>query len=226
MGVFRGFLRRNVKSHVDYPRNVSTENMTRPGEVKNVPKTAKIEGYYTCFRTISGPELWTPRDSSYGHVSSLEMSHVAWNKYVDVFTFISRQFWVSREINKWGCLKAFRYNANCAKDPRNVTSHVGIPRNASGENIVRPRKSPKMSPKQPKLKVIVHDFGLSRGPSSERHRIQSTTMGVHWKGVMWFGTNIWMPLRSLRDDFVFHEKRTNGVFRGFARQCKLYQAHA
>ena len=46
---------RNVTSHVGTPRNVSGENMTRPGKVKkNVPKTAKIEGYNTCFWTFSG----------------------------------------------------------------------------------------------------------------------------------------------------------------------------
>ena len=26
---------------------------------------------------------------------------MAWNEYVDVFTFILRQFWVSREIKIW-----------------------------------------------------------------------------------------------------------------------------
>ena len=33
---------RNVKSHVDFPRNVSGENMSRPGEVQKCPKIAKI----------------------------------------------------------------------------------------------------------------------------------------------------------------------------------------
>ena len=33
----------------------------------------------------------------------------------------------------------------------------------------QPQKSKKMSLKQPKLKVIIHVFGLSRGPSSERN---------------------------------------------------------
>ena len=40
---------RNVTSHFDTPRNISGEYMTRPGVVKNVPKTTKIEGCYTRF---------------------------------------------------------------------------------------------------------------------------------------------------------------------------------
>ena len=35
------------------------------------------------------------------------MSHVAWNEYVDTITFISSQFWVSREMNKLGVKKPF-----------------------------------------------------------------------------------------------------------------------
>ena len=33
---------RNITSHVDFPRNVSGENMTR---LREVQKTTKIEGY-------------------------------------------------------------------------------------------------------------------------------------------------------------------------------------
>ena len=47
--------------------------------------------------------------------------------------------------------------------------------------------------------------------------------GVHWKWVMWLGTNIWMPLCSFRGNFRFHVKWTNGVFRGFSRQHKWCQ---
>ena len=39
-----------------------------------------------------------------------------------------------------GCFEAFRGNENGAKHPHNVTSHVGIPRNVSGENMTRPEK--------------------------------------------------------------------------------------
>ena len=38
------------------------------------------------------------------------------------------------------CLDAFRGNANGDKHMRNVTSHVGTPRNVSGENMTRPRE--------------------------------------------------------------------------------------
>ena len=78
-----------------------------PEKSKNVSKTAKIEGYNTRFRTFRGPELRTPWDASFGHGRSLEKSHVAWNEYVDAFIFISRQFWVSREMNKWGVQRLF-----------------------------------------------------------------------------------------------------------------------
>ena len=39
-----------------------------------------------------------------------------------------------------GCLEAFRCNANGAKHMRNVTSHVGSPRNFLGEYMTRPGK--------------------------------------------------------------------------------------
>ena len=41
------------------------------------------------------------------------------------------------------------------------------------------RRSHKMSPKEPKLKVIMHTFRISRGPSSERHRMPHRDMGGH-----------------------------------------------
>ena len=52
------------------------------------------------------------------------------------------------------------------------------------------RKSPKMSQKQPKLKVIIHLFWLSRGPSYGCQGMSPSNMGGHWKGVMWLGTNM------------------------------------
>ena len=56
---------RNVRSHVDIPRNFSEENMTRLEKVKkNIPKTTKIEGYNTRFRTFLGLEPRTPGDAS------------------------------------------------------------------------------------------------------------------------------------------------------------------
>ena len=52
---------RNVTSHVGYPKNASGEIMTRPENVENVSKTAKIKGYNTRFRTFPWPELRTPQ---------------------------------------------------------------------------------------------------------------------------------------------------------------------
>ena len=96
------------QNQIGTPKNISRENMTRPGgSKKNVTKTAKIEGFNTRFRIFLGPELRTPRDASKGHGRSLERSYVAWNEYVEAFTFISMQFWVLREMNKWGVQRLF-----------------------------------------------------------------------------------------------------------------------
>ena len=39
-----------------------------------------------------------------------------------------------------GCLEAFQGNTNGAKQPHNLTYHVGFPRNVSGEDMTRPEK--------------------------------------------------------------------------------------
>ena len=75
-----------------------------------------------------------------------------------------------------------------------------------GEKNDKTRKGPNMSKKQPKLKVIIHALGLSRVPISERHGMPPRDMEGHWKVVMWLETNMWMPFRSFRDSFRFHEK--------------------
>ena len=105
-----------------------------------------------------------------------------------------------------GRLEVFRGNINGAKQPRNVTSHVGLPRNVTGENMISPKKGTKMSKNQPKLKVILHAFRVFQSPSSEHHGMPPRAIGGHWKGVMWLGINIWMSLRSFRGNFRFHEK--------------------
>ena len=125
-------------------------------------------------------------------------------------------------MNKW-VFRGFLSNANFAKDPCNVTSQIDTPRNVSRENTTTPRDFSKMSQKQPKLKVIIHTFGLSRGRSFERHGMPPRAMGAHWKGVIWLGTNRWMPLRSFHDNFGFHKKLTYGVLRGFSKLHKWCQ---
>ena len=55
---------RNVTSHVDLPRNVLGENMSRPEIVPKCHENSQSEGYNTRFRTFSGFELRTLRDSS------------------------------------------------------------------------------------------------------------------------------------------------------------------
>ena len=71
-------------------------------------KQAKLKINIHAFGLSRGSELRTPQDASLGHVRSLDKSHVAWNEYVDAFTFISRQFWISREMNKWSVQRLFQ----------------------------------------------------------------------------------------------------------------------
>ena len=66
-----------------------------------------------------------------------------------------------------GCLETFQGNTNDAKHPRYVTKY--------GQS----RRNPKMSQKQPKLKVIIHAFGVSLGLSYGRHEMPLRDMGVH-----------------------------------------------
>ena len=76
--------------------------MTRPKVVQKCPKieTTKIEGCNTRFRTFPWPEIRTTWGAFWGHGLSLDRSQMAWNEYMDAFTFILRQFCVSLEMNK------------------------------------------------------------------------------------------------------------------------------
>ena len=105
-----------------------------------------------------------------------------------------------------GFSETFRGNKNGVNHPQNNTSHIGTPRNVSGENMTRPGEIKKMSQNQSKLKVIIHTFGFSRDSSSERHGMPARGMGGHWKEVMWLRMNMWMLLCSFHDNFRFHEK--------------------
>ena len=133
------------------------------------------------------------------------MSHVDWNEYVDAFMFNSEQFWVSRERKKWDVQRLYEA-MQMVSSTRGTLQVMSALLWMFREKIWPGPKSPKISQKQPKLKVIIHAFGLSRGPSSESHGIPHRDMGGHWKWVMWIGTNMWMPLCSFRDNFGFHEK--------------------
>ena len=79
---------------------------------------------------------------------------MAWNEYLDVFTFISSQFLVFTRNEQMRCLETFRGNANGGKHTRSVTSHVDNPRNFSGENMTRLGKVKKKNvPKTAKIEV-------------------------------------------------------------------------
>ena len=141
---------------------------------------------------------------------------------------LSRQFWVTREMNKWDVKKWGAERLYEAMQILSSTRAMIQVTSALLEMFRRKydqtQRNKKMSQKQPKLKVIIHAFRFSWGPSSKRHGMPRRRMGGHWKGVMWLGTNMWMPLHSFRCNFGFHEKWTNGVLRGFSRQHKWCQA--
>ena len=57
---------------------------------------------------------------------------MAWNEYVDAFTFISTQFWVSQEMNKLEVQRLFEAMQMVPSTRTTFTSHVGTPRNVWG----------------------------------------------------------------------------------------------
>ena len=79
-----------------------------------------------------------------------------------------------------------------------------------------------MFQKQPKLKVIIHAFGLSQGPRSERHGMSPRTMGAHWKRSESCDLErIYGCLYVLFEAIlVFTRNEQMRVFRGFLRQHK------
>ena len=85
---------RSVTSHVDTPRNVSGGNMARSGRVIFFQKQQKLKVIIHAFRFYQDRSLNATRCLlwEWKIIASLERSQVAWNKYVDAFTFISRQF--------------------------------------------------------------------------------------------------------------------------------------
>ena len=190
---------------------------------KNVPKTAKIEGYNTRFRTFLGLSSklhGTPRRGMGGLWKG-----VMWlgtNMWMPLCSF-QCNFWFHE---KWtnGVFRGFSRQCKFRQPPVERYKITSAFERTFREKIwPGPAEVKKMSQKQPKLKIIIHAFGFSRGPSSEHHRMPPRGMRGHCKGVMWLGTNMWRSLRSFQCNFGFHEKWTNGVFRCFSRQCKLRQ---
>ena len=92
--------RRNVISHVDFPRNVSRENVIRPVEVQKYPKNNKNWKLQYTLSDLFETRALNVMGCLIGTWEVNGRSHVAWNEYVNAFMFISRQFWVSQEMNK------------------------------------------------------------------------------------------------------------------------------
>ena len=129
----------NLTYHVGFPRNVSGENMTRPGKIKKVSKTAKIEGYNTRFRNFPGPSSerhgMPPRGWEVIGKLSCGLERICGCVFFHFETVLG-----FTRNEQMGCLESFRGNINGAKHPRNVAYHVGFPRNVSRENMTRPEK--------------------------------------------------------------------------------------
>ena len=154
-----------------------------PEKSKNVPKTAKIEGYNTRFRTFPLTGIRAARGTFEGHGMSLERSQVAWNDYMDAFTFILRQFWVSLEINKCSVQTLFE----AMQMVRNTRATLQV------------------------MLTFLGTFKkIWPCPENSKNVSKTANFGGHWKWVMWLGKNMWMPLCLFRNNFKFHEKWING----------------
>ena len=94
--------------------------------------------------------------------------NVAWNEYMDAFMFISRQFWVSREMNKW-VFGGFSRQHKWSQTPVQRHKYRSVILGTFREKIWSGPEKSKNDLKKPKLKVIIHAFRLSWGPNSERH---------------------------------------------------------
>ena len=133
------------------------------------------------------------------------MSHVAWNVYMDAFTFISRQFLVSREMNKCGFYKLFEA-MQIVPSTRATLQVTSASLETFREKILPGPENSKNVAKIAKIKGYNTRFRTFQGPSSECHGMPPRDMGGHWKSVMWLRTYIWMHLSLFRDNFRFHEK--------------------
>ena len=140
----------------------------------------------------------------------------------DAFTFISRQIWVSREINKWGVQRFFEAMQMVPSTHATLQVTSALLRKFEEKIWSGPEKSNNVA-KTTKIEGYDTGFRLSPDPSYGCHGMPPRDMGGYWKGVMWLGTNMWMPLRSFWGKFGFHEEWINWVFRGFSRTCKWCQ---
>ena len=177
-----------LKVMLDFQGTFREKIWPSPEKSKNVPKTAEIEGYIIHGFWISrGPcserHVMPSRDMG-GHRKGVmwlgKKMRMPLRSFRGNFGFHEK--WTN------GVFEAFQGNKNGVKHPDYVTSYVATPRNFSAEKYDQAGRSPKMPQKHPKLKVIIHAFGFSRGPSSGRHGMPPKDMGGHWKGVMWLGT--------------------------------------
>ena len=166
---------RNVASHFGFPRNVSEENMDRPGEVQKCPKNNQnwrfIIHAFGLFRGPSSERRGIPprdmgghwkgvmwlRTNMWMHLRSFQGNLGFHEKYtlsdfpevrapnatrclLETWESIGNEVcgleWIHgclyvhfetilgfKRNEQMGCLEAYRGNANCAKHPRNVTSH-------------------------------------------------------------------------------------------------------
>ena len=117
-------------------------------------------------------------------------------------------------MNKWGVQRLFE--ATQIVPRARTTLHITSVFLAMFRKKIwpGPEKS-KIVPKTTKIEGYNTRFGLFREPSFERHLMTHRGMGDHWKGVVWLGTNMWMPLRSFRGSFSFTRNEQMGCLKAF-----------
>ena len=126
-------------------------------------------------------------------------------------------------MNKWGVNNLFEAT-QIVSSTRATTQVISNFLGFFWEKIWPGPKKSKNVTKTTKIEGYNTQFRTFWGSSYEHHGMPSSDIEGHWKGVMWLGTNIWISLRSVRGNFEFDEKWTNGVLRDFSRQHKLCQA--
>ena len=132
--------RATLQVNSETPRNISGENMTRPGDVKKCPKNRQnwklqyiIWDFLEAWALNTAGCLLGPWEFIGKESCGLEWIYgCLYIHFEPILDFMRNE--------QIGCSVDFQANANGVKHTRNVTSHVGTPRNVSGENMTRPEK--------------------------------------------------------------------------------------
>ena len=94
--------------------------------------------------------------------------------------FISRQFWVYREKNRWGAQRLFEAMQMVPSTHAKLQVMSALLWIFEEKILPGPKKS-KNVPKTAKIEDYIHTFGLSRGLSFKHYEMPPRDMGGHWK---------------------------------------------